>query len=243
MPKEKAIDPRQLEREVEALQFGLEQITLESEGDPAFIRDSFDGLMVRTKGGEKVTFEDVLKRLHGSNILDDVDVIGLKQWVADFNARKQRAEKRIEKRRGLIHQLMAMAGRDSVSLDIGTFSLGSSQGAVEIDPDREYLIPTKYWKRADPTLDKTALKEAIKSSEELLKQAFSVMDPVQRAQAVFNVVSGFPHDPDREIALREVAKLNDPDAQLAELERIVSKYSPVPGANLVKTQTLTVRSK
>jgi hypothetical protein len=52
-------------------------------------------------------------------------------------------------------------------MDIGTVSLGKAAPRLEIDD--ESTIPTQFWKRNDPTLDKAGLTKAMRERQKALE--------------------------------------------------------------------------
>lgn len=104
---------------------------------------------------------------------DEIFVNGCKARETELKNRRVRLEKRIEATRGLIEQAMSIAKWPNLEMDIGTVSLGKAAPRVEID--EESSIPTQFWKRQDPILDKAGLgrvlRERQKASEAIAKLA------------------------------------------------------------------------
>ena len=89
------------------------------------------------------------------------------EHIKILQARQARLEKRMEMTRTLVGVALDQAGRKSVDTPLGTATLKSVPPKLIIDADREGDIPSKFWKRGDPKLDKKALKDAIKGGEKI----------------------------------------------------------------------------
>lgn len=93
----------------------------------------------------------------------EAHIVGTKAVVADIEARAERFKKRIETDRALIEQAMTIAELPKVERPLATISLRQLQPKLIVSDEAE--IPARFWKPADPTLDKKALSEALKASE------------------------------------------------------------------------------
>jgi hypothetical protein len=139
-------------REIEAaktLKANMADAILE---DDQFLRDLIEG--------ETSIFE-LFDRLIGSTGEDEALVKGLKEYIAVMTGRKDRIEKRIEIKRLLLLSAMEVAGLPKYEGACGTISRKPTPPKVIITD--ETLIPAKYWKRADPTVDKATLLQDLKA--------------------------------------------------------------------------------
>jgi hypothetical protein len=98
--------------------------------------------------------------------LDEIDleeamVRGLEDKMEDFDERKQRIKKRIERQRAAIEQAMVICDREKIMLPTATLSLRKVPRAVIIDNEAD--IPSDYFviPKVEPRLDRKALKEAL----------------------------------------------------------------------------------
>lgn len=121
---------------------------------------------------------------------DEIFVTGIKAREADLKARRLRLEKRIETTRGLIEQAMTIAQWPKHEMDIGTVTLANAAPKVEIDQESE--IPTQFWKRADPTLDKDGLGKVLKERQKALDAAKALKDEDARTAALKRAEEDFP---------------------------------------------------
>jgi len=117
---------------------------------------------------------------------DEIFITGIKARETELKNRRLRLEKRIEATRGLIEQAMAMAQWPSLEMDIGTVSLGNAAPRLEIDD--ESAIPTQFWKRNDPTLDKAGLTKVMRERQKAIDAALKIDSP-QRQMTVMNKIN------------------------------------------------------
>ena len=155
-----------------------------SSDDLQTLRDTFDG---------ETTLDVEIRTAVLAEEEDKILVTGIKAREAELFERRRRLEKRIEARRGLIEQAMAIAGWPKHVMDIGTVSLGKATPRVEIDQESE--IPTQFWKRQDPVLDKAGLGKTLKERHKALEAAKAIRDDAKRAEAIAKVESDFPPIP------------------------------------------------
>lgn len=110
--------------------------------------------------------------LHGAiagvvTMLTDAEVMaaGLKAKAKEFDARLKRYEDRIDFLRSAIEQAMVIGVLTKMELPEATLSLGRRAADVVITD--EARVPAKFWKPSEPTLDRKALKEALKNKEDV----------------------------------------------------------------------------
>jgi hypothetical protein len=158
-----------------------------SEHDLRVLRDTFDG----------ETTLDV--ELRNSLLAEDEDRIiidGIKAREKELGERRNRAERRIETRRGLIEQAMAIAGWQKFPMDIGTISLGKARPRVDVDD--EALIPSQFFKAPEPpepTLDKDGLKAVLTERQKALDTASAIEDEAERARRIAAIDTEHPPIP------------------------------------------------
>jgi len=106
---------------------------------------------------------------------DEIFVTGIKAREAELKNRRLRFEKRIEATRGLIEQALTLANWQNLEMDIGTVVLGKAAPRLAIDD--ESAIPTQFWKRNDPTLDKAGLTKVLRERQKALDNLFAAKIP------------------------------------------------------------------
>lgn len=94
-------------------------------------------------------------------ILDaEADEAGAKQVIERLKDRQSRAERRQERLRTIVSQVMDVAGLKTVKAAGGTYTLRETPPTVVVEDESQ--IPAAYFKPSDPKLDKKALNEAMK---------------------------------------------------------------------------------
>ena len=95
----------------------------------------------------------------------DIYASGLKSKIEDLSERKTRIERSAETLRGVIFIAMEKANLQKVSHICATLSIKKTARQTVIND--EMLIPSDYWKRPDPELDKSKIKEDLKAGVDI----------------------------------------------------------------------------
>jgi hypothetical protein len=220
--------------EIEAARNLLTSIrALVGEGDEQTVADTFEG---------ETKLDVVIRDAVIANLEDEARAAGLKSLIDNLTERKKRFEKRIEGREGLIEQAMIIAGWQRQELDVATLSLSKRQPSIEIDD--ESVIPTNFWKRPDPVLDRAGLKATLNECEKRRAEIAKVADPAERASQLQGFILALPPHPDRNEALAKARAINAHEERCAALEAILNRFPPIPGCHLTPPgQGLTIRRK
>jgi hypothetical protein len=144
-----------------------EEMTLD---DLRTLQDSFDG---------ETTLDAEIRNAVLAIEEDEIFVRGIKAREAELKERRGRLERRIEATRGLIEQAMTIAKWPKHEMDIGTVSLGKSAPRVEIDEESQ--VPSQFFKRADPTLDKAGLGKVLKERQKKMDEIAKLKRDEQEA--------------------------------------------------------------
>lgn len=122
--------------------------------DPQLLLDTIEG---ETNLAEAcvVVLEETLE--------DQVLIEGLKAKIEELKVRQGRMERSVEMRRNVILMAMDKAGLHTVKSALGTLSVKPTPPKALIAD--EALVPAKFWKPADPKLDKGAVVDALKAGE------------------------------------------------------------------------------
>lgn len=160
-----------------------ENLTL-SDADRQTIADSFEG---------ETTLDTELENAVKSEDDDLILVLGIKQRIEELKGRLDRIEKRIEARRGLIEQAMITAGWPKKETPLGTVSLKPNPPSVEIDD--ESAVPTQFFKRQDPVLDKATLRAILTARHKAIEEAKKLPSDVARAAKLANIEQEQPPIP------------------------------------------------
>lgn len=119
-------------------------------------------LALDTIEGETRLLEIIDSTLEADAELDAmIEVIDRR--VADLNDRKARFKERKAAARGAIAAAMETIGEKSLVRPCGTISLAKTAKKVELVDEQS--LPAEYWKRAEPTVDRSALLAALKAGD------------------------------------------------------------------------------
>ena len=162
-----------LHRSIEAAKsLRLDLYRLLNGEDEQALQDTFDG---------ETTLDAEIRSAVLSIEEDEIFVTGIKKREEELKARRLRLEKRIEATRGLIEQAMTVAGWPSLEMDIGTVSVGKAAPRIEIENESE--IPTQFWKRNDPSLDRAGLGKVLRERQKALDAIGKLKTLEERAAA------------------------------------------------------------
>jgi len=192
-----------------------------SEDDRRAIQDTFEG---------ETSLDVELERAIAAEDEDLILIEGIRKREDELSARRKRYEKRKEARRGLIEQAMTVAGWKKKETALGTLSLG--RGSAKVATDDESKIPVDYWKRAEPTLDKTTLGAALREHKKAVEEALKIRDAYSRSEALLRLSNKLPQAETVNARIIDAVMLNDPDAQCEALAAILASTSPIPGCHL-----------
>lgn len=147
---------RSLDKEIEAARILRENYADLIEGDEGFAADLVEG-------------ETNLNEMIGVAIeqiaLDQAAIDGISEFIKRMEARKNRHEKRVEALKTAVLVGLQQAERKTLPHALATLTVRSaSQSAIITD---ESLIPSKFWKKQPPKLDKKAILDALKNKEKV----------------------------------------------------------------------------
>jgi hypothetical protein len=171
-------EPNTLHRSIEAaksLRLELARLLTGSDGeiDQQAFADSFEG---------ETTLDVEIRKALIAIEDDEVFIAGCKAREAELKSRRSRLEKRVEATRGLIEQAMTIAEWPSKEYDIGTVSLGKATPRVEVDNESE--IPTQFWRREDPSLDKAGLGKTLRERQKKIDAINKIKNIDARREAM-----------------------------------------------------------
>jgi hypothetical protein len=122
-----------------------------SEDDPDFIRDTLEG---------EVDFDHIVRVLLASIGEDEAHAHGLKAYIEDLKARRDRLGRRVEIKRGLLGSALDVAGRSSVETDLATVTLKETAPKAVVHEEAD--IPAAFWKPQAPKLDLAGLTRTLR---------------------------------------------------------------------------------
>lgn len=118
-------------------------------------------------GADMVEGETNLNEMIGKVIeqiaADTAAVAGMDEFIQRMEGRRDRHKKRIETMKTALLVGLQQSGRKTFPHALATLSLKAVPPKVEVTNEVE--IPTKFWKRKDPVLDRKALMDALKAKE------------------------------------------------------------------------------
>lgn len=163
----------------------VEQVSAENE---TVLQDTFDG---------ETTLDVALREALIAEDDDRIMVDGIKKREGELAERRQRLERRMEARRGLMEQAMAIAGWSKHTFDIATVSLGKARPRIEVVDESD--IPSQFFKRPDPpepVLDKSGLLDALVERHRKVQEAIaSIDDPAALRLALARIDTEHPAIP------------------------------------------------
>lgn len=127
---------------------------LREHDDPTLVLDMIEG---STNLAESccAVYEETLE--------DETLLAGVKATIADLKARQSRLEHSIETRRNVILMAMDRAGLDTIKSPLATLTRRPTPPKLIVADEAQ--IPARFWKPADPTLDRSAVKDALSAGE------------------------------------------------------------------------------
>jgi len=128
--------------------------SLMEEGDEELTRDMMEG---------ETDLREIIESLMGQIEEDSILLDGIASRQEQLDARKRRLGNRVNRCRALIEQGMSMAEIKTLELAGATLTIKTTAKKVIVSDEAK--IPTKFWKAANPTLDKTAVKTALQDNE------------------------------------------------------------------------------
>lgn len=118
--------------------------------------------MLDTCEGETELYE-VLAMLAEDIKLKEAQIFGIRAAEDELAQRKKRLNNTIGLTKAAIQQAMEIAEIDTIQAPVCTLSIGKRAASTEIDDESK--IPSWYWKKPDPTLDRTALYKDLKAGK------------------------------------------------------------------------------
>jgi hypothetical protein len=144
----------QLQRETEAARVLRAQISALDGVDEDTIRDTIEG---------ETKLDSLIAQVVEDIAIDSASIDGIKAHIETMRGRKERLEARIESRRTAVLMAMTMGEIKKLELPVATLSRKPVPPKVQVVDEAQ--IPSAFWRRSDPTLDKRALLDALKGEQ------------------------------------------------------------------------------
>ena len=97
----------------------------------------------------------------------EADVAGIKAEIDRLSERKKTIENNIKNMKSALQMAMETTGKTKFKTEL--FSFGIRKNAPSVIMDEPYIenVPERFLKYSEPTINRTAIKEAIQSGENL----------------------------------------------------------------------------
>lgn len=129
---------------------------LQDQGDPQLVLDMIEG---------ETDLHEAAAVIYEETVDDIALAAGLKSMIDTLQERHSRIMRGIETKRNLILMAMERAEVKTIRTPLATLTVGATAPKAVVSDEAQ--IPAKFWKTADPTLDKAALNEALAAGEEV----------------------------------------------------------------------------
>ena len=145
---------RKLEQETAAAVLLLAQSKDVYAGDEEFAHDLVEG---------QTNLNEVMQLVLEAYLLDVAYIQGIDETIKKLQARKDRLDRRTKVTRSAIATAMDVAGVKELPTPIGKVTVVPvAPGLIVLT---EASIPSRFWKKPEPVLDKKALLQALKEKE------------------------------------------------------------------------------
>lgn len=137
----------------------LMQMMEDPEMDPQTLSDTMEGI----EGELEVKAESYAKVM--KNL--EADVVGIKAEIDRLSERKKTIENNIKNMKEVLQFAMETTGKTKFKTEL--FSFGIRKNAPSVIMDEPYIenVPERFLKYSEPTINRTAIKEAIQKGEDL----------------------------------------------------------------------------
>lgn len=127
--------------------------------DPQTLADTMEAV----EGELEVKAENyakVIRNLEG-------DIAAIKGEVERLSAKKKTLENNIKNMKGALMMAMETTGKTKFKTELFSFGIRKNAPAVVMDESYIENIPERFLKYSEPTINKSAIKEAIQNGEDL----------------------------------------------------------------------------
>lgn len=137
----------------------LMQMMEDPEMDPQTLSDTMEGI----EGELEVKAESYAKVM--KNL--EADVVGIKAEIDRLSERKKTIENNIKKMKETLQFAMETTGKTKFKTELFSFGIRKNAPAVVMDEPYIENVPERFLKYSDPTINRSAIKEAIQKGENL----------------------------------------------------------------------------
>lgn len=137
----------------------IQEMMEDPELDPQTLADTMEAV----EGELEIKAESyakIMKNLEG-------DVEALENEIRRLTSRKKAIEENIKRMKVALQGMMEITGKTKFKTDLFSFGIRKNAPAVVMDEPSIENVPERFLKYSDPTINKTAIKEAIQNGENL----------------------------------------------------------------------------
>lgn len=137
----------------------LMQMMEDPELDPQTLADTMEGIEGELED-KADNYARVMKNM-------EADLNGIKAEIERLSTRKKTIENNIKRMKEALQFSMETTGKTKFKTDLFSFGIRKNAPAVVMDEPYIENVPERFLKYSDPTINKTAIKEAIQNGEDL----------------------------------------------------------------------------
>ena len=127
--------------------------------DPRTLADTMEGI----EGELEVKAENYAKVIRNL----EADVTGIKAEIDRLSERKKTIENNIKRMKEALQVSMETTGKTKFKTELFSFSVRNNAPKVVMDEEYIENVPERFLKYSEPTINRTAIKEAIQNGENL----------------------------------------------------------------------------
>lgn len=137
----------------------LMQMMEDPELDPQTLADTMEGIEGELED-KADNYARVMKNM-------EADLNGIKAEIERLNTRKKTIENNIKRMKEALQFSMETTGKTKFKTELFSFGIRKNAPAVVMDEPYIENVPERFLKYSDPTINKSAIKEAIQNGEDL----------------------------------------------------------------------------
>ena len=137
----------------------LMQMMEDSELDPQTLADTMEGIEGELED-KADNYARVMKNM-------EADLNGIKAEIERLSTRKKTIENNIKRMKEALQFSMETTGKTKFKTELFSFGIRKNAPAVVMDEPYIENVPERFLKYSDPTINRTAIKEAIQNGEDL----------------------------------------------------------------------------
>lgn len=145
--------------EITADYMQLMQMMEDPDLDPQTLADTMEGIEGELED-KADNYARVMKNM-------EADLNGIKAEIERLSTRKKTIENNIKRMKEALQFSMETTGKTKFKTELFSFGIRKNAPAVVMDEPYIENVPERFLKYSDPTINRTAIKEAIQNGEDL----------------------------------------------------------------------------